>query len=587
MDGRVAVAFTPVRRQWSTALVLAGAMFLVLFDSLAVATALPAIGDEFGLAPGRLQWVVTLYSLSIGGFLVLGGRVCDVCGRRRTMVASLGLTAGGLLMSGVAPGVGLLLAGRVMQGVGAAFAIPAALASAGTLFPVEPWRSRVFSVVASAANTAGIAGAVGGGLITSLLGWRWLFLIVVPVAAAAAVVALRVLPRDAPMGARRRMDGGEAEGKAWLGGGEAEGKAWPGGGEVEDPAWLGGGEAEGPAWLGGGEAEGKAWLGGGEAEGKAWPGGGEAEDPAPPGGGEAEGSARPGGGRLEVRSSPDGVIGARGRPDVGGAVLVTGGLVAIIHGAGQAGDRGLAAGAVLPMIAGLVMLAALGWWERRATEPLIKPSVVRSRRLSACCLAFAAHSAAYSAVVVVGSLVLQERHGLSAAQAGLALAPMLVGALISAVPAGALLRRYGTRTVAATALLLCSAALAAAASRADGPVPVIVACLAVWGLCGGPIYVALTRAAVVDAAPADRGVASALFESASHVGGAVAVAVFLSMIGAGAGYGGAQYLGAATGAVAVAVLLAVMPRSDPNSPVSGPEAGATADPETARTGGEG
>ncbi|GGN30762.1 MFS family permease [Actinoplanes campanulatus] len=533
MDGQVAVAVTPVRRQWSTALVLAGAMFLVLFDSLAVATALPAIGDEFGLAPGRLQWVVTLYSLSIGGFLVLGGRVCDVWGRRRTMVASLGLTAGGLLMSGVAPGVGLLLAGRVMQGVGAAFAIPAALASAGTLFPVEPWRSRVFSVVASAANTAGIAGAVGGGLITSLLGWRWLFLIVVPVAATAAVVALRVLPPDPPMGARRRMDGGEADGPARSDGGE-----------VEVPAWLDGGEVEG--------------------------------------------SARSGGGRLEVRSSSDGAIGARGRPDVGGAVLVTGGLVAIIHGAGQAGDRGLAAGAVLPMIAGLVMLAVLGWWERRAADPLIKPSVVRSRRLSACSLAFAAHSAAYSAVVVVGSLVLQERHGLSAAQAGLALAPMLVGALISAVPAGALLRRYGTRTVAATALLLCSAALAAAASCADGPVPAIVACLAVWGLCGGPIYVALTRAAVVDAAPADRGVASALFESASHVGGAVAVAVFLSMIGAGAGYGGAQYLGAATGAVAVAVLLAVMPRSDPNCPASGPEAGAAAaDPETARTGDEG
>lgn len=486
---------------------LAGAMFLVLFDSLAVATALPAIGDEFGLAPGRLQWVVTLYSLSIGGFLVLGGRVCDIWGRRRTMVASLGLTAGGLLLSGVAPGVAALLAGRAMQGVGAAFAIPAALASAGTLFPEEPWRSRVFSVVASAANTAGVAGAVGGGIITSLLGWRWLFLIVVPVAATAAVVALRVLPPDPPTEARRRADGVEAE----------EPRRRADGLEAEDPLRLDGVVAA---------------------------------------------RGRPDG-VVAARGRPDGGTKERGRPDVVGAVLVTGGLVAVIHGAGRAGDRGLAAGAVLPVVAGLLMLAALAWWERRAADPLIKPAVARSRRLRACALAFAAHSAAYSAVVVVGSLVLQRRHGLSAAQAGLALAPMLVGALISAVPASALLRRYGTRTVAATALLLCSAALAAAASFADGPVPAIIVCLAVWGLCGGPIYVALTREAVVDAAPADRGVASALFESASHVGGAVAVAVFLSMIGAGAGYGGAQYLGAAAGAVAVAVLLAVMSRSRP------------------------
>ncbi|MEV0901483.1 MFS transporter [Actinoplanes sp. NPDC049802] len=456
MDVRGEAAVTPVRRGWSTALVLAGAMFLVLFDSLAVATALPAIGDEFGLSPGRLQWVVTLYSLSIGGFLVLGGRVCDLWGRRRTMVASLALTAVGLLVAGVAPGAGPLLAGRVMQGVGAAFAIPAALASAGTLFPEEPWRSRVFSVVASAANTAGIAGAVGGGLITSLLGWRWLFLIVVPVAVIAVVVALRVLPPDAP-------------GETWRG------------------------------------------------------------------------------------------------LDVGGAVLVTGGLVAVIHGAGQVGERGPGAGALLPVLAGLAMLGALVRWERRAAAPLIKPSVVRSRRLTACCLAFAAHSAAYSAVVVVGSLALQERHGLSAAQAGLALAPMLVSALISAVPASALVRRYGTRAVAATALLVCSASLALAGSQADdGPVPVIIVCLAVWGLSGGPIYVALTRSAVVDAAPADRGVASALFESTSHVGGAISVAVFLSMIGAGAGYGGAQLLGAAVSVAGVLALLTIVPpgRSD-------------------------
>ncbi|MFD4208477.1 MFS transporter [Micromonospora tulbaghiae] len=85
-----------VARRWPTTLVLASAMFLVLFDSLAVATALPRIGAEFHLDPGRLQWVVTLYSLSIGG-LLLGGRLCDLWGRRAgpTRAAGSGWTSPG------------------------------------------------------------------------------------------------------------------------------------------------------------------------------------------------------------------------------------------------------------------------------------------------------------------------------------------------------------------------------------------------------------------------------------------------------------------------------------------------------------
>src|SRR3954471_15835150 len=111
-------------RAWSMALLLATAPFLVLFDSLAIATALPSIGSELRLRPGTLQWVVSLYSLSIGAFLVLGGRVCDLCGRRRVLLASLALFSGAGLLAGIAPDLPLLLAGRVLQGVAAAFGIP-------------------------------------------------------------------------------------------------------------------------------------------------------------------------------------------------------------------------------------------------------------------------------------------------------------------------------------------------------------------------------------------------------------------------------------------------------------------------------
>ncbi|MEU4419682.1 MFS transporter [Actinoplanes sp. NPDC024001] len=448
-------SITPATRRaapgWPTALVLAGAMFLVLFDSLAVATALPRIGAEFAVPAGRLQWVVTLYSLSIGGFLVLGGRVCDVWGRRRVIVASIALTAVGLLLSGVAQTFAVLLAGRVLQGVGAAFAIPAMLASAATLFPEEPWRSRVFAVVAVAANTAGMAGAVCGGLITSYLGWRWLFLIVVPVAVLAVLTALLWLPADEPRSGRR------------------------------EPL------------------------------------------------------------------------------DVTGAVLVTGGLLALIHGASQIGEHGWRPVALLPVVVGLLMLAALTRWESRVAHPLIKPAVVRSRRLVASCLAFGAHSAAYAAVVVVGSLQLQDAHGLSAAQAGIVLAPVLLAAIISAAPAARLARRYGSRRMVAAALALCAIALALVAVSGRSSLPLLVVFLIAWGLSAGPIYVGLTRECIGDAAPEDRGMASALFESTSHVGGAIAVAVYLTMVGAGADYSTTQLIAAAVVGVAVFTTLYLMP----------------------------
>lgn len=444
----------PARRVahgWPAALVLAGAMFLVLFDSLAVATALPVIGAELGLSTARLQWVVTLYSLSIGGFLVLGGRVCDLWGWRRLIVASLALTAAGLLLSGAATALAPLLLGRVIQGLGAAFAIPATLASAATLFPDEPWRSRVFAIVAAGANTAGVAGAVGGGLITSYLGWRWVFLVVAPVALLAAVAALLLLPADQlPSGRRERLD-------------------------------------------------------------------------------------------------------------LVGAVLATGGLLAVIFGASRIGEVGPGPADISMVLLGVLLLGALVRRERRVQHPLIKPAVVRSPRLIASCLAFGAHSAAYAAVVVVGSLQLQDTYRLSAAEAGLVLAPVLVGALVSAALAGSLVRRFGSRRVVAVALLLGSVTLALVALSARGSLALLVVCLAAWGLTAGPIYVGLTRECVGDAAPEDRGMASALFESTTHIGGAISIAVYLTMISAGAAYATTQLVGAAVAGAAVFTTLLIMP----------------------------
>src|SRR3954452_23168039 len=123
-----------ISRPWSLALLLATASFLELYDSLAIANALPAIGAGFRLRPGALQWVISLYSLSIGAFLVLGGRVCDLWCRRRVLVASLALCGVAGLLAGLSTSLPLLLTGRVLQGIAAAFAIPAALSTAATVF---------------------------------------------------------------------------------------------------------------------------------------------------------------------------------------------------------------------------------------------------------------------------------------------------------------------------------------------------------------------------------------------------------------------------------------------------------------------
>jgi predicted MFS family arabinose efflux permease len=441
-------------RAWPVAVILGCASFLVLFDSLALATALPSIGADLDLGPGALQWVVSLYSLSIGALLILGGRVSDLWGRRRVLVASLALTAAAGLLAGLAPSLPLLLAGRVSQGVAAAFALPAALSLAGSLYPTEPWRSRVFAVMAFAAWSAGLAGAILGGLITVHLGWRWVFLVTVPVGVAAFAAALALLPSDPP-----GRDGSE-------------------------------------------------------------------------------------------------------RLDVAGAVLATAGLVALLGGLSQLGEGAHAARAGLLLCLAVVLLGALVVVARRAAYPLVKPQLLRSRRIVGCCLAFGAYCAGYTAVIVVGSLYLQEVHGLSAARTGLVLSPVLVGGIASSALSTRLLRRYSSRTVAAGSIGVCALTLAMMAAVSGGSVMALVPWLVLWGVCSGPVYVRLFRECVTNTAEGDRGIASGLLESMSHIGGAIAVACYLTLLGAGVGYGATKLVGALVVAAGAVVALLLLPRAD-------------------------
>jgi MFS family permease len=170
--------------------VLSVANSLVVLDGLIVAVALPAIQDALGFGPADLQWVVNAYVLCFGGGLLVGGRLGDLVGRRRVAVAGLLVFAAGSLLAGLAPSAGWLVAGRALQGTGAAVMDPALLALLITTFPERAERNRALGAW-SAAGSLGIpAGALLGGLLTSALGWRWVLLATAPVALLAAFVVV-------------------------------------------------------------------------------------------------------------------------------------------------------------------------------------------------------------------------------------------------------------------------------------------------------------------------------------------------------------------------------------------------------------
>jgi MFS family permease len=186
--------------------VLSVANALVVLDGLVVAVALPAIQDDLGFGAADLQWVVNAYVLCFGGGLLLGGRTADLLGRRRTAVAGLLVFAAGSLLAGLAPTAALLVAGRALQGAGAAALDPALLALLVTTFPEGRERDRALGVW-SAAGSLGIpAGALLGGLLTAALGWRWVLLAAVPVALVAAGLVRLVLAESRDQTTPRRFD---------------------------------------------------------------------------------------------------------------------------------------------------------------------------------------------------------------------------------------------------------------------------------------------------------------------------------------------------------------------------------------------
>ena len=189
------------RRPLLLMVVLCVAQFMVILDATVVNVALPSIARSLSFPAGGLQWVVTAYVLASGGLVLLGGRAADVAGRRRIFLAGLALFTAASLASGIAPAAGALIAARAGQGLGAALLTPAALSIITTSY-AGAQRVTALGVWGAIGGAGAAVGVLAGGILTTWLGWRSVFLVNVPVGVVAGLLSLHLVPRHRP---RRRF----------------------------------------------------------------------------------------------------------------------------------------------------------------------------------------------------------------------------------------------------------------------------------------------------------------------------------------------------------------------------------------------
>jgi EmrB/QacA subfamily drug resistance transporter len=193
---------TPDRR-WLAMALLALAQFVVVLDAAIVNVALPSIGKALHFSQDDLSWVVNAYTLTFGGFLLLGGRMADLIGRRRMFIGGLILFAAASFAGGIAQSDVWLIAARAVQGLGAALLSPAALALVTVLFREGAERNKAMGVWGAVAGSGGAAGVLLGGMLTQWAGWEWVLFVNVPIGIAAALIAPRLLPESRIEGVRR------------------------------------------------------------------------------------------------------------------------------------------------------------------------------------------------------------------------------------------------------------------------------------------------------------------------------------------------------------------------------------------------
>ncbi|MGH3224667.1 MAG: MFS transporter, partial [Streptosporangiaceae bacterium] len=177
--------YTPRAKNLALVL-LAMTQFVIVIDASIVNVALPSIGAGLHFSMTDLSWVVNAYVLTFGGFLLLGGRVADLLGRRRMFMLGLVVFSLASFSGGIAQSAGWLIAARAVQGLGAAMVAPAALSILTVTFAEGAERNRALGIWGAVAGAGGAAGVLLGGILTSGLSWRWVLFVNVPIGLFAA-----------------------------------------------------------------------------------------------------------------------------------------------------------------------------------------------------------------------------------------------------------------------------------------------------------------------------------------------------------------------------------------------------------------
>jgi EmrB/QacA subfamily drug resistance transporter len=180
--------------------------FMVVLDVSIVNVALPSISNDLHYSATGLQWVVNGYVLTFAGFLLLGGRLADLFGQRRTFLTGLAIFSLASLLGGLAQSSGQLTAARALQGVGGAVLSPATLTIITTTYTDGRERTRAIGIWSSVAGAGGAFGALAGGILTTYLSWRWVLFVNVPIGAIAGFGALALLPEQRRPDAARSLD---------------------------------------------------------------------------------------------------------------------------------------------------------------------------------------------------------------------------------------------------------------------------------------------------------------------------------------------------------------------------------------------
>ncbi|WP_399494114.1 MFS transporter [Streptomyces sp. P9(2023)] len=473
---------------------------VVALDGTVLTIAQPTLQRDLGADFGQVQWTSTGYLVAVASLLVFAGRLGDAYGHRRLFVlGTLGFAATSAAIA-LAPGIGWVIALRVLQGVSGALLQPATLGMLRAAFPPD----RLAMPIALRMSAIGLAAAAGplvGGALVTAYGWRAVFALTALPALAIALLAAATPPDSAP------------------------------GADVSSPA------TKGTAWSASGAsardltAPNRSPLGGSR--------GGLATDPAErsgPGNHASGATPLP---RDRASQHAAGDVRAGGSLDLPGALLLAVALACLVQVLVAVAESGWSTATGLALGAAVVAGAVFAWHERRAARPLLPPALLRSRPVVAGLATLLASSAALFGTLFVATYFLQDVLGLDPLSSALWTLPLAVLMVLGAPAAALLQRRFGARrtTVGGAALLALGVLLL---SRLDGTATALPTgvCFALLGAGFGTVMATATAVVVHRASVADAGVAGGLQQTAMNIGPAlgVAAATLLMTVAPSAGF---------------------------------------------------